>query len=169
EGRKVTLNGGGTLEADFIVLGVGVRPDLTLAQNAGVAIDRGIVVNEYLETSQPGIFAAGDNTRWPDPHSGQNIRVEHWVVAMRQGQTVAKNILGQKRKFDVVPFFWSQHYDVAINYVGHAEKWEKTEIEGDPSKGNCKVTYFQSSRPLAVATISRDLENLQSEFAMEKS
>jgi len=169
EGRKVTLNGGGTLEADFIVLGGRGSIDITLAQNAGVAIDRGIVVNEYLETSQPGIFAAGDNTRWPDPHSGQNIRVEHWVVAMRQGQTVAKNILGQKRKFDVVPFFWSQHYDVAINYVGHAEKWEKTEIEGDPSKGNCKVTYFQSSRPLAVATISRDLENLQSEFAMEKS
>jgi apoptosis-inducing factor 3 len=167
DGRKVTLSGGGTLDVDFIVLGVGVRPNLTLAENAGLAIDRGISVDEYLETSSPGIFAAGDAARWPDPHTGRNIRVEHWVIAMRQGQTVAKNILGQKQKFDVVPFFWSQHYDVAINYVGHAEKWEKTEIEGDVSKGHCKVTYVAGGKRTAVATISRDFENLKVEAAME--
>jgi len=167
EGHKAILSSGGTIESDFFVLGVGVRPDLTLAESAGLAMERGISVNEYLETSAPGIFAAGDAVRWPDPHTGHNIRVEHWVVALRQGQTAARNILGQREKFDAVPFFWSQQYDVAINYIGHAEKWDKTEIEGDPASGDCKVTYVLSNKPLAVATISRDLENLKAEASME--
>jgi NADPH-dependent 2,4-dienoyl-CoA reductase/sulfur reductase-like enzyme/nitrite reductase/ring-hydroxylating ferredoxin subunit len=166
-GRTVTLSDGKDLEADFIVLGVGVRPSLILAEQARLAIDRGIKVDEYLETSVPGIFAAGDAARWPDPHTGERIRVEHWVVAERMGQVAAKNILGHSEKFDAVPFFWSQHYDVTINYVGHAEKWDAVEIDGNLDARDCSIVYKNGGRTLATATISRDLQSLQAEVAME--
>jgi apoptosis-inducing factor 3 len=131
-------------------------------------IDRGVAVDRYLETSAPGIYAAGDIARWPDPHSGETLRIEHWVVAERQGQTAALNMLGQREALIQVPFFWSQHYDVPINYVGHAGVWDEIEIDGDIRKKDCVLRFKQDGRVAAVASIFRDLESLQAEVVMER-
>jgi NADPH-dependent 2,4-dienoyl-CoA reductase/sulfur reductase-like enzyme/nitrite reductase/ring-hydroxylating ferredoxin subunit len=169
DGKRATLKSGGMLEADLMVVGVGVKPRLALAEKAGLALDRGIAVNAYLETSVPGIYAAGDIARWPDPHSRENIRVEHWVVAERQGQTAARNMLGQKQAFDAVPFFWSQHYDLPINYVGHAETWDEIAVDGDIAAKDCLLQYKRKGRVLAVASIYRDLASLRAELQMEQA
>jgi NADPH-dependent 2,4-dienoyl-CoA reductase/sulfur reductase-like enzyme/nitrite reductase/ring-hydroxylating ferredoxin subunit len=164
----VTLSNGERIAADFVVAGVGVQPNAELAANAGLAIDRGVLVDEYLQTGDASMFAAGDVARFPDPRTGDRIRVEHWVVAQRMGQTAARNMLGQRERFDAVPFFWSRHYDTSISYVGHAERWDDIVISGDPGRQDCSATFKINGQALAVATVGRDRDSLTAEVALEQ-
>ncbi|HDV6326403.1 TPA: FAD-dependent oxidoreductase [Burkholderia cenocepacia] len=165
---SVTLSNGDVLPADVVLVGIGVHPNVELAQDAGLAVERGVTVDRFLQTSAPGIYAAGDIARWPDPLTGERIRVEHWVVAERQGIVAARNLLGQQRPFDAVPFFWSQHYDLTLRYVGHAEQWDRIEIDGDLGAHDCSIAYWRGNTRLAVVTIARDLDNLKAEAALER-
>ena len=165
---EVTLDDGSSLPADLVVIGVGVRPQLAIAENAGAKIEKGVVVDEHLETSLPGIFAAGDIARYPYRPTSTPVRIEHWVVAERQGQTAARNMLGLNEAFTSTPFFWSNHYDAAITYVGHAEKWDAIEVIGSLDDGDALVAYRDNGKVTALAAMGREKASIAIEAAMER-
>jgi NADPH-dependent 2,4-dienoyl-CoA reductase/sulfur reductase-like enzyme/nitrite reductase/ring-hydroxylating ferredoxin subunit len=167
-GSAVTLQNGTELPADLVVVGIGVRPAAGLAHAAGLAVDSGVLVDEYLETSRPGVFAAGDIASWPDSRSDRRFRVEHWVVAERQGQVAARNMLGERVRYDDVPFFWTWHHDVGLNYVGHHSRSAEVAIEGSLAERNARITYREAGRVTAVATVGRDRDSLLAEVALER-
>jgi NADPH-dependent 2,4-dienoyl-CoA reductase/sulfur reductase-like enzyme/nitrite reductase/ring-hydroxylating ferredoxin subunit len=163
----VTLDDATRLPADFVVAGAGVRPRVELAAAAGLAVENGVVVGPGLETRASGVFAVGDVARYPDPRTGGLIRVEHWVAAERQGQHVAKVLLGQAEAFEDPPFFWSAHYDLTINYVGHAAASDSARVEGSIADRDATVRFERNGRLMAAATLGRDVESLKIEIALE--
>jgi len=165
--RHVQLDDGTKLDCDFVVVGIGVRPNIAIAEQAGIATDNGVLVDEFLETNTPGIFAAGDIACWPDPRAGR-IRVEHWVVAERQGQTAARNILGTRERFAAPPFFWSNHFDVHIHYVGHGSGADQATVSGSAKAKDASVIFRDGDKLTAVASVGRDKENLRAELALER-
>jgi NADPH-dependent 2,4-dienoyl-CoA reductase/sulfur reductase-like enzyme/nitrite reductase/ring-hydroxylating ferredoxin subunit len=165
--RYVQLDDGTTLDCDLVVVGIGVRPNVAIAEQAGIATDNGVLVDEFLETNVPGIFAAGDIARWPDPRAGR-IRVEHWVVAQRHGQTAAHNILGARERFVLAPFFWSNHFDLHIHYVGHGGGKDQAIVSGNLKEKDASVVFCSGDKLAAVASVGRDLENLKAEVALER-
>ncbi len=168
EDRAVVLDDGTRLAADLVVTGVGVRPRTALAEAAGLTTDNGVLVDARLETSAPGIFAAGDIARFPYPLAGGGaVRIEHWVVAAQQGQLAARNMLGAGLRYDHAPFFWSRHFDLAIDYVGHAGAWDATEIDGELAGGRALVRYRRAGELTATASIGRGRDSLRAERALE--
>jgi len=166
--QAVELEGGVKLAADFVVLGVGVKPRTELAQRAGLAVDNGIVVDSRLRTNAADVWAAGDVARYPELRLGTKVRVEHWAAAERQGQAVAADMLGLGVPFNDVPFFWSQHYDVTLAYVGHANGEAQIEVIGSLEKRDATVIYRLGGKVAAVLTVGRDRESLEIEAALER-
>jgi NADPH-dependent 2,4-dienoyl-CoA reductase/sulfur reductase-like enzyme/nitrite reductase/ring-hydroxylating ferredoxin subunit len=166
--HAVELDDGRMLAADFVVLGVGVRPRVGLAEKAGLSVADGIVVDSFLRASAPGIWAAGDAARYPELRLRSAVRIEHWVLAQRHGQAVARDMLGLGTPFRDVPFFWSQHYDVTLAYVGHASAENDIEVVGSLPDRNATVVYRRAGRTLAVVTLGRDRQSLAIEAALER-
>ncbi|WP_413560928.1 FAD-dependent oxidoreductase [Bdellovibrio sp. HCB209] len=164
----VVLDDHTEIPCDFIVVGVGINPNLELARQAGCEIDHGVLVNDSLETSVPGIFAAGDIARWPDPRSLRPIRVEHWEVAERHGQIAACNMLGAKVKYQDVPFFWTQQFDKILCYIGFSDRFDRMDLLGSPEGDDFAVVYYEDDRVAAFLTVGRDLENLKVEQALQR-
>jgi NADPH-dependent 2,4-dienoyl-CoA reductase/sulfur reductase-like enzyme/nitrite reductase/ring-hydroxylating ferredoxin subunit len=162
----LAMDQGLPIAADIVVLGVGVKPRGGLAAAAGLEIDNGVVVDDRLRAAE-GVYAIGDIARYPDPISGKAIRVEHWVHAERQGQHVARVIMGEDAPFTDVPFFWSKHYEAALHYVGHAEDFDPPKVVGSVADYDATVRYEKQGKLLAVVTLNRDMASLEAEAAFE--
>jgi NADPH-dependent 2,4-dienoyl-CoA reductase/sulfur reductase-like enzyme/nitrite reductase/ring-hydroxylating ferredoxin subunit len=167
DGKAVELGGGESVRADFVLVAIGVRPRTALAESAGARVDNGVLVDSFLESSVPGIYAAGDIARYPDPISGESARIEHWVVAERQGEIAAANMIGERRRFESAPFFWTEQYGVPLRYVGRASGWDAVTVEDSVESGSLVARYFADGRHCATATIGRDRENLEDELMLE--
>jgi apoptosis-inducing factor 3 len=162
----VRLDDGARLEADLVLVGIGVRPDTALAEEAGLPVNDGVLVDDRLATQVPGIYVAGDAVRFPDPRTGERIRIEHWTVALQQGQAAARNLMGRDEPYRAVPFFWTRQHGISLQYIGHAKAWDETRVEGRPENGDGLVRYVKDGRVMAVAAVGRDRESLEAEVEL---
>ena len=143
---RVRTSGGKVVECDFAVVGIGITPRTGLAADAGLAVDNGVVANERLETSAPGIFAAGDLASAWHPFYEQHIRVEHWANALNQGPAAARAMLGEDVSFDRIPYFFSDQYDVGMEYSGYATSWDEVVFRGDRGAGEFIAFWLSDGR-----------------------
>jgi apoptosis-inducing factor 3 len=168
DGSAVSLANGQRIEADFVLVGVGASPRTGLAEVAGLEVANGVWVDGQLETSCPGVYAAGDIAAYPDPRTGERVRIEHWAIAEQQGQTVARNMLGGRERFDNVPFFWTEQHGLSVRYVGHASDWDETRIDGEVGEDGFVVRYYREGEHVATASVNRDRDNLEDELRFEE-
>ena len=158
EGGALRLANGMRIAADVVLAGIGVTPDTALAEAAGLAVDNGILVDERLQASIAGHYAAGDVARYP--WRGGRARVEHWVHAQRQGQAAAANMLGANQAYDEVPFFWTHQHEIELRYCGHGAGWDEVRIDGDLAAQDFTARYYKAGKLIAAASAGRDRENL---------
>jgi 3-phenylpropionate/trans-cinnamate dioxygenase ferredoxin reductase component len=146
---RVRTSAGRAIECDFVVVGIGVAPRVELAQQAGLEVDNGVVVDDRLRTSAPTVFAAGDVARAWHPFYGERVRVEHWANALNQGPVAARAMLGEPVSYDRIPYFYSDQYDVGMEYSGYAPKWDEVVFRGDPSAGEFVAFWLREGRVVA--------------------
>jgi 3-phenylpropionate/trans-cinnamate dioxygenase ferredoxin reductase component len=147
--ERVRTTDGRELECDFVVVGIGVQPRTALAERAGLATRNGILVDEHLQTSVPGVFAAGDVANAYHPFYGERIRVEHWANALNQGPAVARNMLGNESAYERLPYFFSDQYDVGMEYTGFARRWDRVVFRGDPAAREFIAFWVAEDRVVA--------------------
>jgi 3-phenylpropionate/trans-cinnamate dioxygenase ferredoxin reductase subunit len=147
--EAVRLAGGRRFEADFVVIGVGVAPRVALAEAAGLGIDNGIEVDERLRTRAPNVFAAGDVAAAHHPFYDTRIRVEHWSNALHQGPAAARSMLDQPVSYDRIPYFFSDQYDVGMEYSGYVTEWDEVAFRGDPAGREFIAFWLRDGRVLA--------------------
>jgi 3-phenylpropionate/trans-cinnamate dioxygenase ferredoxin reductase component len=147
--ERVRTSDGRELECDFVVVGVGVQPRTGLAAQSGLAVDNGILVDEHLQTSAPGVFAAGDVANAHHPFYGERIRVEHWANALHQGPVAARAMLGEPDVYDRLPYFFSDQYDIGMEYAGFARTWDRVVFRGDPATREFIAFWLTGNRVVA--------------------
>ena len=147
--ERVVTADGAVIEAEFVVVGIGVAPRTGLVETAGLKIDNGVVVDERLETSAPGVFAAGDVANAWHPFYGHNLRVEHWANALNQGPAAAKAMLGQEVSYDEIPYFFSDQYEAGMEYSGYATEWDEVVFRGDVAGREFIAFWLKDERVVA--------------------
>jgi NADPH-dependent 2,4-dienoyl-CoA reductase/sulfur reductase-like enzyme len=154
---RAVLDNGETLEIDLVVMGVGIRLNTGLAQEAGLALDEdeAILVDEYLRTSDPNIYAAGDIAAWPDPVFDRRLRVEHWDVAFNQGTRAGRNMAGDEEPYTVLPYFFSDLFELALEVWGNLDSWDQTVLRGSLEEGSYAFYYFDEDKLAGVLTAGR--------------
>ncbi len=153
--EEVLTTSGTSLPCDIAVVGVGIRPDVDWLLDSGIALQNGVLTNEFCEASAPDVYAAGDLANWYHPRTKERLRVEHWDNAMNQGVAAAMSMLGKKEPYGPVPYFWSDQYDINLQYVGHAATWDHVVLRGDVAGRTFSAFYLRDGRIAGALVVNR--------------